>query len=239
MLHEDGYTVIPGVLRPNECDDIRNELVRFLCDAHGGRASLTRFSKKHNRAGIWDGVQNHPLLWRLRRSRRVRNAFLDAAFPDRSHTQRFQVSIDRIGYRSSYFGQKYQEWWHWDENPTDNTHKRFQGFICLTDDDVLAVVPLSTADLSHLYTKGGIVDHAPPIRLRHRITASKGSLVIWNSACLHSPLSTSSLKERMVAYIKYLPSRIFRIPPNDPVRTKTTCSWSGFDYAPSLKKCMQ
>jgi len=236
MLH--GYTVIPGVLRPEECDDIRNELVRFLCDAHGGRASLRRFSNKHNRAGIWDGVQNHPLLWRLRRSRRVRNAFLDAAFPDRSPNQRFQVSIDRIGYRSADFQQDYQEWWHWDEDPTD-PQKRFQGFLCLTDDDVLAVVP---ANLSHLYKEGGIVDdprHAPMIqRLRHRIIAPKGSLVIWDSACLHSPLSTSSLNERMVAYIKYLPRQIFRIAPNDPVRTKTTCSWSGFDYAPSLKKYM-
>lgn len=234
----DGYTVISGVLRDEECDRIRRDIIRFLTDAHGSRAALKRFSRRHNRAGIWDGVQNHPLLWRIRRSRRVRRAFLDATFPDRSKNERFQVSIDRIGFRSSDFGQEYEEWWHWDEDPT-TPGRRFQGFVCLTDDDVLAIVPLSK-NMSHLYKEGGIVDdpdHVATMKhICHRIIAPKGSLVIWDSACLHTPLSKSHLPERMVVYIKYLPSRIFTIAPDDPVRSKTRCSWSGFDYASALKK---
>lgn len=71
-LQNYGYVVIPQVNIITTCHSWK----QLSEKAHGGWKAMKQFSKDYCPAGIWDGVQHHPVLWEIRQNPLLFECFL-------------------------------------------------------------------------------------------------------------------------------------------------------------------
>ena len=105
-LNKKGYTVVP-VFSPAECRYMHAQIEQFLVDCHG--CGLADFSRRFCRTGIFDGVQHLQTLWKIRTDPRV-------YYPNKKLYETIFPTIDRINYRTAAFRQRYERWYHWDDD---------------------------------------------------------------------------------------------------------------------------
>lgn len=226
-LVRDGHVVIPGLYTQAECRRYARRIETFLTRCHGPR--FQEMDERVNPSGIWDGVQNLRALQDIRS-----HPFIETAFRRICGLKgKLYPSLDRLSLRVP--GKVYKEWWHWDRDPT-LPGDAYQGFVALRDDTTLGIVRQSHVRYRHilerlehpasLHLEPTEVDRLLPRLGIDQVSAPAGSLVIWNSRCLHSPLAQTPTK-RLIVYVKYGPDK--------PV-SHNNRDWSGFDYGPCLRR---
>jgi len=228
-LKKKGYTVVP-VFSPAECRYMHAQIEQFLVETHG--CGLADFSRRFCKAGIFDGVQHLQTLWEIRTDPRVYQAFRYICYPNKKLYETIFPTIDRINYRTAAFRQRYERWYHWDDDIWRPT-TRYQGFVALRDDCSLGIVRGSHLRRNQMLllplTKNKMVRRGCEFIVRpllDPVHVPAGSLVIWNSRCMHTPCEAN--KERLVAYVRYSD---VAIPMDDDIWDHHQCSWSRFDYS--------
>lgn len=219
-LKEEGVVVIPNIWKKKECLGFRarcTELMAKLTRA-SGEGSIKEYMKKYSPSGVIHGMDNARVLWDVRSHPKVTDIFHQLYSDDPA----LYLYIDRFNYRPSLLKKQYSEWWHLDEDP-HRPMSRYQGFISLTDiraeDACLGVLWKS-----HLYTPhmpyGSTINHENLAWLQeekqcvpHRVACPEGSLVLWDSRTVHSPLNSLCAKprKRVVVYVRYYPTSLYPV----------------------------
>jgi hypothetical protein len=206
------------------------EIEQFLVECHGW--GLADFSKMHCNSGIFDGVQHLRTLWEIRTDPRVYQAFRNVCYPHLNLNEAIFPTIDRINYRTASFNQRYKPWYHWDDDIW-RPMIRYQGFVALGDDHSLGIVRGSHLRRNQVMllplTKDKVVRRGCESLVKayvDQVHVPAGSLVIWNSRCMHTPCDAN--KERLVAYVRYSD---ISVPPDAEIWNHYQCNWSKFDYS--------
>jgi hypothetical protein len=220
-LKEKGYVVIPGVLSERECDRHVRKLARTMnhvvADGDWEGFVNTRASN-----GVIHGLDNLRTLWEVRSTPLIGRLFQELYNTcDKDRKESLYLYIDRFNYRPPKLNLPFESNWHVDEDPF-YPQSDYQGFVSLTNitqqDACLGILegshrviqkfpgsqPFSDKDLEWFKTQGCA---------ERRVETPKGSLVIWDSGCVHNPLN--SLRKtpirRAVVYVRYFPTSRFPI----------------------------
>ena len=217
-LNRRGYVVIPNILTKKQCDgyirQLANTMKKVLAMSGG---DWNRFVSEKAPNGVIHGLDNLKTLWEIRSHPAIRRIFQQLYGME----EELYLYIDRFNYRPPSLQLPYRCDWHIDENPF-HPQSNYQAFLSLTDikekDACLGILEGShhhVRDAIHMFdgplhpfTK----DHHDWFLSRQckevRIASPQGSLVLWNSGCIHNPLN--SLRERprrrVVAYMRYFPT---------------------------------
>ena len=217
-LERQGYVVIPGILSKKECEEYIRQLARTMekvvARTEGGWEGFVE-DKAPN--GVIHGLDNLHTLWKIRSRPEIRRLFQELYGMDES----LYLYIDRFNYRPPRLSLPYHSRWHIDEDPFE-PQSDYQAFVSLTDirekDACLGILTGSHHHVGdameafgedlHFFSR----DHYDWFLSRgcteQRVASPPGSLVIWNSGCIHKPLNSlrHTPRRRVVAYVRYFPT---------------------------------
>ena len=230
-LDRQGYVVIPGILSKKECEEYIRQLTRTMKTVLKRTRSgeWEQFVEQYAPNGVVHGLDNLETLWKIRTHPEIRKIFRELytlyTYTDTKEEDHnldpLYLYIDRFNYRPPRLQLPYRSKWHIDEDPYE-PQSDYQAFISLTTiqekDACLGILGGSHhhvcdafeifGDDLHSFTQ----DHYDWFLSRQckeqRVASPAGSLVLWNSSCIHQPLN--SLREiprrRVVAYMRYFPT---------------------------------
>lgn len=218
-LRVNGYAVVPGVLRDSEVKQARSLFFEWMSQS----PDMRRLHKKISPHGIikHGAIGGSKFLWFVRTRPRVQNLF--RAIWGQSD---LVTSLDGACYIPGDWNStklKDTVWTHFDQNPSVQDLQQFvcaQAYVSLTDNASDGNTTL-LYEGSHLdfaeYGRRFPVSHrknwvkADPAWLsanehkKRYLTVPAGSMVIWDSRVAHQSVYGSNPKERLVAYVCFLP----------------------------------
>lgn len=218
QLEEKGYVVIPDILSQSECHrHVRRLAATMQCVV--GADGWENFVATRAPNGVIHGLDNLRSLWEVRSNPVITDRFRQLYGEDKS----LYLYIDRFNYRPPRLRLPFHCDWHIDENPF-HPQSDYQGFVSLTkitpNDACLGIL-----EKSHLHIKEALdvfgslhpftQDHYDWFRqkgcVERRVAMPAGSLVIWNSGCVHNPLNSlrKNPRRRVVVYVRYFPTSRF------------------------------
>lgn len=199
--NENGYLVLRGAARPEDCRDAAQAIWDFLGMSVDEPDSWGRDDKSE---GIFVPLVHHPSFERNRRSRRIRQAFAQLY-----GTEDLHVTIDRGGFNPPGRG---VPGLHWDTSLAPPLPRYFQGILYLTDtpaeQGAFQCVPGF-----HRRLEAWLANLPPGADPRAqdlsgeavRIAGNAGDMVIWHGALPHGASANRGLRPRLVQYIAYHP----------------------------------
>jgi len=215
-LEEKGYVVIPGILSAKECARHVKKLSATMKNVVKD-GEWESFVETRAPNGVIHGLDNLRTLWEVRSNPAITSLFQELYGPEES----LYLYIDRFNYRPPKLPLPFHCAWHIDENPFC-PQSDYQGFVSLTN-----ITPkdacLGILEKSHWHVKEAIERFGPFTQdqydwfvqkgcVERRVATPAGSLVIWNSGCVHNPLNSlrETPRRRVVAYVRYFPT--YRLP---------------------------
>jgi ectoine hydroxylase-related dioxygenase (phytanoyl-CoA dioxygenase family) len=210
-LKEKGYTVLEGVLTPEEVQVAKEA----FHDWYGSNEQIGRLHRDISPHGIIKhfevGHQRHAWLVRT-------NPFVKAAFKHLWETGNLVSSYDGCCYLPADCKKKDTNWTHTDQAPCKEGLLCYQGFVALTSNEQRTLVVYEGShNLHHAYGKRfGVTDtknwhkideeYLKELEGSRRVLSVKaGSLVIWDSRTFHQNQYGNEEKKRLVQYVSYLP----------------------------------
>jgi len=207
-LKEKGYVVIPGVLSEKECDRHVRHLARTM-DHVVADGDWEAFVRDRAPNGVIHGLDNLRTLWEVRST-----PCIGRFFQELYGEEPLYLYIDRFNYRPPKRPLSFHSNWHIDENPF-HPQSNYQGFVSLTNITKQDAC-LGIWEGSHHYIKecqGNLDPEWFKARgcVERRVETPKGSLVIWDSGCVHNPLNSlrKTPVRRAVVYVRYFPTSRF------------------------------
>jgi len=230
-LDRQGYVVIPNILSKKECEKYIQQLSRTMetvIKRTIGGMDWERFVDDFAPNGVVHGLDNLETLWKIRTHPEIRKIFRELyTYTDTTDDEKnnnvdpLYLYIDRFNYRPPRLQLPYRSKWHIDEDPFE-PQSDYQAFISLTTiqekDACLGILSGSHHHVCdafqifgedlHSFSK----DHYDWFLSRkckeQRVASPAGSLVLWNSSCIHQPLNSLRKipRRRVVAYMRYFPT---------------------------------
>ncbi|GMH44691.1 hypothetical protein BSKO_12643 [Bryopsis sp. KO-2023] len=230
-LDSNGYCVIDGVVSRKDCRRLRDGIVDCF-DTAGWRNARGKWDLPRNCHGIFQGFGVGHLLevWEARK-------LCKKVFQSLWDTEQLLCSFDGMSFVPEGKNWKDVDatWYHIDQGVEKRGLRCIQGLLTLNDmrrtDATFSVVPgthrlhddfsetFKHADLAAQrdFLRMGTPKHDPLKTWKFytakgcapvRVSAKAGSMVLWDSRCVHCnvpPVSTPGQRERMVVYVCMLP----------------------------------
>lgn len=214
FFEENGYVVVPEVIRAEDCNAVIDALFLFLKMDKDNPEDWYRLPLK---PGGMVEIYQHQALWNTRQSPRMH-----ALFTEIHGTERLNVTIDRVGFKPpftpTHADYDHKGFTHWDVD-TSNLPNRFgvQGVLCLTDTDEnmggFSCVPGFHRGLEEWIARQPAdrnprvpdLSALPPGKKVTPIPAKVGSMIVWNNLLLHGNGRNVGDRPRFSQYISMSP----------------------------------